>query len=214
MDHAVNRTLNLTPSHLRMITAVLVIAVMAGLTYEIVRTPADYLESATVMISLPKAQTSPNAYDWYAPSLITSSEAMTRIMMGSQVQQRIRAAGGTASISLALVNLYNEEYPNYGVPLATLAAASPSPANVHRTFVIAARLLDGLLATRQAQAGVPPSEHLAVQVMGDTGPQAEAGSPKRVLAGLALLTVIVISVLWGFLARWTAGRTSRALVSP
>ena len=110
---------------LRLGAVVMVLFLAAGIEYDIVHTPPMYLESATVVFSLPKSQDALSAYLGYAPSLITTADAMTQILASPQAQRQIRQqAGGTASVSLALVNLYDEEYPNYGVPLATLTARS------------------------------------------------------------------------------------------
>ena len=100
-------------------------------------------------------------------------------MQSPQAQRKIRAAGGTAKVSLALVNLYDEEYPNYGVPLATLTASALDAAGVHRTFVIASRLLHRLLAGLQSGAGVRPHNRISAQIIGDTGVAAQPGSPNQ-----------------------------------
>jgi hypothetical protein len=153
-----------------------------------------YLESATVELSLPKAQNAPNAYYMFAPSLIASGEAMVQILMSPSVQRQIGATRRGASVSLALVNLYNEEYPYYGVPLATLTAASPAAADAHRTFVVAARTLGLLLAARQEQAGVRPSDRISARILGDSGPIIQTGSRVRVFGGLALLAAMAIGL--------------------
>jgi hypothetical protein len=164
-----------------------------------------YLESATVEFSLPKTQDSPNAYYMFAPSLITSGEAMVQILMSPSAQRQIGAAGRDANVSLALVNLYNEEYPYYGLPLATLTAASPVAADARRTFVAAARVLGLLLAARQKQAGVPPRERISARILGDSGPIVQAGSRARVLGGLALLAAMAAGMAWNAAGRWRAG---------
>jgi hypothetical protein len=89
-----------------------------------------------------------------------------------------------------------------------LAASSPSAADVHRTFVISARLLAHILAARQAEAGVAPRDRISAQIIGDSRPIVEAGSAKRACAGLALLAVVAVSLVWGFLDRRGAGRHS------
>ena len=129
---------------------------------------------------------------------------MTKILASPQAQRQIREAGGTADVGMQLTNLYNEEYPDYGEPLAMLTTASQSPADAHRTFVIAARLLDHLLAARQAQAGVSPGKRIFAQIVGDTGPIVQAGSPKRALGGLALLTAVAAAMGWS-LIDWVIG---------
>ena len=141
---------------LRLTLVVATLLLAAGAGYDIKISPHMYLESATVELSLPETQNAPNAYYMFAPSLIASGEVMVQILMSPSAQRQIGAADRGASVSLALVNLYNEEYPDYGVPLATLTAASPTAADAHFTFVAAAHVLRVLLAARQRQMGVPP----------------------------------------------------------
>jgi hypothetical protein len=143
---------------LRLALVVATLPLAAGVGYDIGISPPMYLESALVEFSLPKTLNAPNAYYMFAPSLITSGEVMVEILNSPSAQRQIGAAGRGASVSLALVNLYNEEYPNYGVPLATLTAASPVAADARRTFVVAARVLGRLLAARQGAGGSPASQ--------------------------------------------------------
>jgi hypothetical protein len=193
---------------LRLTLVVATLLLAAGAGYDIEISPPMYLESATVELSLPKAQNAPNAYYIFAPSLIASGEAMVQILMSPSVQRQIGTAGRGASVSLALVNLYNEEYPYYGVPLATLTAASPVAADVHRTFAVATRVLGLLLAAQQRQAGVPPRERISAQILGDSGPIIQTGSRARVFGGLALLAAIAVGLAWDGAVRWGAGARS------
>jgi hypothetical protein len=186
---------------LRLAAALVVLCVAAGTGYRMLRTSPTYLESATLVFPLPKAQTAPNAYLMYAPSLITSGEAMTQILLSPQVQQQIHAVGRRADVDMELVNLYSEQYPDYGEPLATLSAASPGAATAHRSFTAAARLVRRLLAARQARARVPRRDRIQVRVIGDTGPLIQAGSALRVLAGLAIMAIVAVAALWGMLER-------------
>lgn len=178
------------------LAVVIVLIFAVGVGYEIKSTAPTYLESALVVFSLPKSQSAPYAYTMFAPSLITSGEAATQILMSPLAQGQIRQAGGTAAVSLTLVNLYNEQYPDYGEPLATLTAVSPNAANVHRSFGIAVRLLGHLLAARQAQASVPLRNRISARIIGDTGPVVQTGSSKRVYAGIALLALVAVSLVW------------------
>jgi hypothetical protein len=200
-ERPISRPVDARRKRLRLVAAVVVLVVGAGVGYDIKSTPPTYLESAAVIFNLPKSQTAPNKYLWFASSLIASGNALAKILVSPQTQGQIREAGGTADVSMALTNLYNEEYPDYGEPLATLTAASPSAADAHRTFMISARLLDRLLAVRQAQAGVPPRKRILAQIVADTGPIAQAGSPKRALAGLALLTLVAAAMAWSLIDR-------------
>ncbi len=193
---------------LRLTLVVATLLLAAGAGYDIAISPPMYLESATVELSLPKAQNAPNAYYMFAPSLIASGEAMVQILMSPSAQRQIGAAGRGASVSLALVNLYNKEYPYYGVPLATLTAASPVAADAHRTFVVTARVLGLLLAARQKQAGVPPRARISAHILGDSGPIIQTGSRARVFGGLALLAAIAVSLAWDGAGRRGAGARS------
>jgi hypothetical protein len=190
---------------LRLAVAAVVLLPVAGAGYEIMSTPPMYLESAIVEFSLPKSQAAPDAYYLFAPSLITTGEVITQLLTGAEAQHQIRESGGTASVSLALVNLYNEQYPEYSYPLATLTASSPSPARSRHGFTIAARLLEQTLAARQAQAGVAPRNRISARIIGDTGPVVQPGSPTRETAGLALLAVMAVSLAWG-LPDWRTAR--------
>jgi hypothetical protein len=189
---------------LRLALVVTTLLLVAGVGYEIEISPPMYLESATVELSLPKAQNAPNAYYIYAPSLITSSEVMVQSLMSPSVQSQIGAAGGGASVSLALVNLYNEEYPDYGFPLVTLTASAPVAADAHRGFVAAARILRLLLKARQQQLGVAPRDRITARILGDSGPIIQTGSHARVFGGLALLAAIAAGLAWNGAGRWGA----------
>jgi hypothetical protein len=189
---------------LRLGLAVVTLLLAAGAWYDIEISPPLYMESATVELSLPQAHNAPDAYYMFAPSLIASGEVMVQILMSPSAQSQIGAAGRGVRVSLALVNLYNEEYPNYGVPLATLTAASPVAADAHRAFVVAERVLGVVLAARQEQAGVPPHDRISAQVLGDSGPIIQTGSRARVFGGLAVLTAIAVGLAWNGAGRWGA----------
>ncbi len=185
---------------LALVAGILLLAAGAG--YDIKTSPPIYLESATVELSLPKAQNTPNAYYIYASSLITSGEVMVQTLMSPAAQRRIAAAGRGATVNFALVNLYNEEYPEYGVPLATLTATSPVAGDAHRAFAAATRMIGVLLAAQQRHLGVAPSDRITAQILGDTGPLIQTGSRPRVFGGLAVLTAITLGLAWNGAARW------------
>jgi hypothetical protein len=183
-------------NRLHLTAALLVALITVGVGYDVMKTHPAYLESATIVFAWPKSDTSPYAYTRFVTSSTTSGEALSQILMSPQVQREIRLAGGTARVSLALVNLYNQEEPDYGRPLATLTALSPSPDAAHRTFVIAARRFISLLAARQAAAGASPRDRLSARVIADTGPAAQKGSLKRALGGLCVLALAAVAGLW------------------
>jgi hypothetical protein len=192
----VNRFAFVTRRQVRQAAAISACVLVSAGCYWIKSSPSTYLESATVKFSLPATQTSPQAYYFYAPSLIMSAEAVSQILLSPQIQYRIRKSGGGAAVNLALVNLHSEEYPEYGEPLATLTAESPSAADTHRTFMIAARMVSQILTSTQAQNGVSARNRISDQLFADTEPIIQTGSSVRVDAGLAVLALLVLSLVW------------------
>lgn len=182
------------------VTAILILAV--SLAYGLHRARPSYVESATVLFKMPAVDASARAYSRLGSALTTTSQVITQIVMSPQSQLLIRAAGGTASYDLALINLYNQDYPDYSYPEATLTASSPAAGETARTFTMATRMLTKILASRQARAGVPPGSRIAAQLIGDSGPIARAGSHKRAFAGLMLLTMVASSWAWNYFGRW------------
>jgi hypothetical protein len=190
------------PSKRRLIALITSLLLAGGLGYYLKSTPPAYLESATVVFVAPKSTASPpNPYSAFGPSLITTGDVIATTLSGPQYQGRVRAAGGTANYTIALVNLYNLEFPDYGEPFATLTSESQNPVAVQNTFKIVARSLMQLLATRQAQAGVPSRYRISAVVVGDTGPIVQPGSRKRVYAGVVLLAIIIGFMVSSFLDR-------------
>ncbi|HEY6277306.1 MAG TPA: hypothetical protein VIX86_13355 [Streptosporangiaceae bacterium] len=183
--------------------AVLVLAAGAG--YAIHTSPTSYTDGATVIFVAPKYLNTPKKYAWYAPSLIASGATITQLLASPGSRRVIRAEGGTGTYQIALVNLYNEDYPDYANPIATLTASSTDPAAAHRTFQAAVHLLVRLLAQGQAQNGVPPGRRIYAQVTGDTGTLSQAGSAKRVYGGLLLLALVMAGLARGFVLRRADG---------
>jgi hypothetical protein len=171
--------------------AVMVVFVLAAaVLYDFKTSPRLYQESATVVFIAPSSLANPNPYSSFGGSLITAGEVMIRLLMSPQGQQRVREAGGTADFNVALVNLYNQEYPDFGDPYAILSAAADNPAAAHATFVVVARQLLGILASRQARYGVAPHSRVTAHLVGDSGPVVQQGSSKRAYAGVFLLTIV------------------------
>jgi hypothetical protein len=189
------------------VAVVLVLA--AGTTYMIKKTPPTYEEQGTVVFSTSTNPAGTNPYDGYnvySSQLITTAEVMVREMMGDQAmstlaQVPVQTPEGSAGFNLALVNLYNQEYPDYGAPEATLTTQSSSPAAVHSAFVKVAQEVASRLNALQAAAGVPPKDRVDERIAGDTGPLMETGSPKRVYGGMILLTLIAVLTLAAFLEK-------------
>jgi hypothetical protein len=193
-----------------------VVLVLAGVAlHSIKKAPPGYQESSTIIFVAPKSNNFPNPYDSDSDApLITTDEIVVRAMMSPQEQRLVQAAGGSAKYDVELVNLYNQEYPDYGVPDATITTTATSWDATHRTYQIVARQLASRLAAMQA--GVKERNRIMANVAGDSGPIIQTGSPKRVYAGLVLLTLVAFFMLAIFLDRhpglvWRPARARRAV---
>jgi hypothetical protein len=147
--------------------------------------------------------------------LISTGSVISQIVTSPQIEHQVERAGGTAAYNLALVNLYNQDYPDYGYPEATLSVHSSDPVSTHRTYLIVKRTLIETLTSRQEQAGAPPGHRIVAQVANDSGPIPRTGSRKRALGGLLLLGLVAASTGWSLTGRRTgAGRRIRREVVP
>lgn len=167
-----------------------------GIGYSAYNTVPVYVESATVLFTTAGATSADVAYALPLPSLITTGAIASHLVMDPATARLISAAGGTASYNLALINFYNEDYPSYDYPEATLTASSTSALAAHKTFVIATRTLNQVLQRIQAQRRVAVAARIVIRLIGASGPIATVGSHKRVLAGLLLLFMIIGSAIW------------------
>jgi len=197
------------------IAAAVVLVLAVAALHSIKSSPPGYQESSTVIFIAPTSNNFPNPYDSAGDApLITTDEIVVRAMMSPQSKQLVQAAGGTGDFTVAMVNLYNQEYPDYSVPNATITTQASSPEAAHRTYVIVARQLTNRLAEMQAK--VQPHNRIVTNIVGDSGPIIQIGSPKRVYAGLILLTLIAFFMLAIFLDRhpglaWRPVRARRAV---
>lgn len=183
----------------RHIVALAVLFVLvAGLAYHIERTKPLYMSTATVSFIAPTIR---NIWG-YGESLLAMDEIMAYSMMSPSTQESVRAAGGTATYDVALVNLNNEDYPNYSDPYVTVTTTSPDPAATQNTFTIVMRRLADEVNMRQARQGGPPSTWIRTYtIAASAGPVAQTGYPKRTLAGLAVLAIIAAFMVSTFLDR-------------
>lgn len=166
------------------------------------RNRPNYVESATVLFTMPAANSnSTTGYTWQAEALISTGSVISQIVTSPQVEHKVAQAGGTAAYSLTLVNLYNQDYPDFGYPEATLSVHSPDPVSTHRTYLIAKRTLIETLTRRQKHAGAPRGNRIVAQVADDSGPILQTGSRKRALGGLLLLGLVAGGTGWSLTRR-------------
>jgi hypothetical protein len=180
-----------------MIAAIVIFVIAAGLTYHIHHTAQPFMDTTTVAFVMPG-----RGINVDSTSLLAVNQIMATYMMSPAGKQQVRSAGGVSDFDMAMVNLYNEDFPNYGVPYSTISASSPDPAEAQSTLTAVMRVLQSNLASRQASQGTHPGRRVGVQIIAPpSGPIEQTGSPKRTLAGLIILILIVGFMLITFLDR-------------
>jgi hypothetical protein len=171
--------------------AIVIVALAAGvLSYHLVRGNPGYIDSGSVAFTAPK-----NSVSMFQNrrSLLVVEEAAASYMMGSQGEQKVRTAGGTAPYSVAMLNLYNEEFPNYSQPYVTIAVMSHYPEVAKQTFRAVLGVLRKATAMLQEQVGATQKNEVTATLVAEpTGPIAQGGSHKRSYAALAVLAIIAI----------------------
>jgi hypothetical protein len=177
------------------VAVTMVILLATGVAYSFKHVPPTYQESATLVLT---AQGGSNRYD---DSLITTAQVMIRWTTGAQGQQKLRQAGAASGFNVALVNLYDQEYPNYPYPFVTVSASAQDPAVAHRTFVIGTQVFLSELLAQQVKQGVLPRNRITAYSVGDNGPVILPGSRVRTFAGLLLLTLVAAFLVSTFLDR-------------
>ncbi len=180
--------------HVVALTIILLLA--AGVAYSFKHAPPTYQESATLVFAAP-----PGAASTYTDSIVTTGEVMVDWTTGAQGQQKLRQAGVTSGFNAALVNLYDQEYPNYSYPFVTVSGSSQYPAVAHRIFAIGTQVFERELLAQQVEQGVLPRNRITINSVGDTGPVILQGSRIRSFAGLFLLTIVAAFMVLNFLDR-------------
>ena len=179
--------------HFRAMAAVLVVS--AGLALYLHHLTPTYTDSATVIFNAPDRP-------HLGLTLFTIDALTADSVMSAQGQDEVRNGGGTASFDVALVNLNDEDYPNYGVPYVSVSTSSTDPAAAQRTFSVVMRVLQRTVTQIQARQGAPPDTWITVAtISAPTGPIAQTGSRKRSLAALLVLTIIAAFMIAQFLDR-------------
>lgn len=178
------------------VAVMIVLVLAAALGYDLKHTKPMYIDSSTVVF-----RTSASPFGAGNGTLVTA-DLMTRSIMSPQSQQLVRQAGGTVSYQVALVNLYNIEYPDYSDPYATVSVTAPDPADVERTFSAVMQVLTNELKARQAGDRISPANQIDVHVVSaTTGAVPLSGYPKRTFGALAVLTIIAMFLIVAFLDR-------------
>jgi hypothetical protein len=188
---------NYLPRHLYTLIGVLILASVSARSIE--HAPETFLESGTVVVEASHVPLTNSPYSTVSGSLVTTGAVLMESLMSPQSRALVRRAGGTTDFSLALVNYYNGDFPEYSYPLATLTARSTNPDATRRTFMVVFQVLQRLLTERQVYTS--SQGRISMRLVGDSGPVVQPGSSKRSLAALVLLTAIVVGLISRFLTR-------------
>ena len=177
------------------LAVLVVLALAAGLDYHIKHSDPGYMDTATVTFTAPGSK--PFVY---SPDLLVIDALVTNLVMSEEGQEQVRDAGGAASYNVALVNLNDEDFPNYSQPYVTVTTISPDPGTAQSTFSAVMRVMQEDLTSLQARQGAKPRTWMGFRTLGaPTGPIVQTGSPKRTLVGLAALAVIAAFMVAAFL---------------
>jgi predicted O-methyltransferase YrrM len=180
--------------------AVTFVALAAGaLSYHLIHANPGYMDSGSVAFTAPR-----NSVTMFQDirSLQVAGEVTAQYMMDRQGEQEVRAAGGTAPYNVAMLNIYNEEFPDYNQPYVTITVMSDYPQAAQQTFGAVLGVLRKATAMVQEQVGAnPENEVKATLVAAPTGPVAQGGSHKRSYAACGVLTIIAMYLVAGILDR-------------
>ena len=192
--------------------AVVAVAIMltALVGYQIKHT-TDYAETATVVFTVEHSSAQVNASFRVVESLTTTGEVMVQTLMSQDSHTTARRDGGTAAFNAEIINYFNEDFPEYGYPFATLAVQGPALEGVQTTFKVVIHMLDDMLSSKQAQADVPKAQRITISVLDDTGPFLEKPSRERSYAALCLLSVLGTSTSLIFVRRLLPRRDAGSL---
>jgi hypothetical protein len=181
-------------------------------SYHLVHGDPGYIDSGGVSFTAPK--TSISLFE-NIESLQVVEEAVAGFMMGSQGEHEVRAAGGTVPYNVAMLNLYNEQYPDYSQPYVTIAVMSNYPEEAQQTFRAVLSVLREATAMLQERVGASPKNEVRAKLVTQTtGPIAQDGSPKRSYAALAILAMIAIYMIARVLDRRRPRRQPRHRGNP
>jgi hypothetical protein len=185
--------------HFIAVLGVLVLAVWV--VHDFKGTPTVYGDGATVVLKPPISTRYPNPYESGGGSVITATGVIAAYVQGSAGQRLVSAAGGTLPYTVQLINSYNQDFPNYVAPEIDVEVTGTDVGSVIRTYAAVIQVLKAQVVARQKAARVPKIDRIQTLVIGDPGPLAQPGSPKRSLGGLMVLTLVGIFAVAIFFER-------------
>jgi hypothetical protein len=175
-----------------------IVALTAAFAYRVTHADPGYTDTATVAFTAPSAQ----GLFTHGNSLLVIDELTASTVTSAAGQRQVRDAGGTAGYQVALINLNDEDYPDYGEPYVTVTTNSPDPGAASDTMSAVLTVLGQDLSDLQAKQGAPSATWIGLRaIAAPSGPVAQGGSRKRFLAGLAVLALIAAYLTARFLDR-------------
>jgi len=197
----------------RHLIAIAIVALVACMfSYHLIHDDPGYIDSGGVGFIAPE---NPISMFQNTESLQVTEEAAAWFMMGSQGEREVRAAGGTVSYNVAMLNLYNEQYPDYSQPYVTITVMSNYPEEAQQTFRAVLGVLRKATAMLQERVGANPKNEVRAELVTQpTGPIAQSGSHKRSYAALAVLAIIAIYMIARALDRRRPRRQPRHRGNP
>jgi hypothetical protein len=187
---------------LRRQVVVVGIVLMAGaaFAYHLHKANPGFADTATVAFAGPAVSA---GLPPYAQSLIAVDGIVTDSVMSEGGRAEVRDAGGSAQYEVAIVNDYNEEYPSFLNPYATVTATSSDPAAAEKTFNAVMTVMANDLASMQAQQGTKADALIHLRdIAAPTGPLSQHGSKVRVYAALLVLTCLIAFMAARYFDRW------------
>lgn len=180
----------------------IVLLVALGVAFAFKRTPPTYRDSGSLVLTPVQALQNPNPYTSpWGGSMISTGEVMANWLTSSQGQRRLDVSGVGSNFTAELINFSDQEYPFYGQPYLTVSGVGHTLAAAQSNLSKGVQVFNDELTSLQSQAAVPPGSRITTHLVGDSGPQFQPGSNKRVYAGLGVLALIAAVMLARFLDR-------------
>jgi hypothetical protein len=147
------------------------------------------------------SQRYPNPYEAGGGSIVTGAGVIANYVNGSVGQKLVSAAGGTLPYTVQLINVYNQDFPNYPSPEVDVEVNGTDIGAVTHTYAAVIQVIKAQNVARQVAAKSPKVDWMTIKVIGGNGPLAQPGSSKRTLGGLMLLTLVGIFAVAIFFER-------------
>jgi hypothetical protein len=179
-----------------------VLVLVVWVVHDFKATPTVYGDGATVVLTPPASTRYPNPFESGGGSVVTAAGVIAAYVQGSEGQRLVSAAGGTMPYTAQLINSYNQDFPNYVSAEIDVEVTGTDIASITRTYQAVIQVLKAQVVARQMAAQVPKIDRIHTIVIGNPGPLAQAGSPKRSLGGLMVLTLAGIFAVAIFFERY------------